>query len=701
MGDPSRELNQSGQGQKFLETPVTRRHFLGMLGVGALALAGCTPQATPVDRKTPTPPPEPTKPPETAVVPKPTPIIEGPTIKGETLSIGGTTLELKTFKGEDVAKQIDAEKRGFRIVTNNQGNVQTFLGEAGGIQVAVLAQAPAGYSWDENSQTWMNGSTVFIPDVLLPGGWNQETKKAGPLARTDEAFLVKDSKDNFRVVVHYSSDVLKQLKQLPKEIELLADGSGIFVGNPKNFALKDSQKLNRAQNGNLQLINQNGDYQEMVTSWINVKAEKDVGRVAAWIGPLLENPDIPYPAEKTIQTMIDSYAKAMGFDGKKVAAEISYQQLKDTKGAPFFIIKAVDGTPLFIAIQDQKSGEWGWRSQTITHLLDSQEIKFGFTSYWKGNKWRKITIPPDALIAENSKVVSPEDAFYIPFIFETPTSGATWTAANEYLSFIKKFKIDSGDPIIVSGVVSNWVLDLEKQHPNKVEARQFFSDLLYKQTFTIVDHFKDDIHGWTINELFNIDGRMNDTIWLRTIGPDYAEVAIKAIRDANPNANIVINEYGLEYIPAKEKAFYTYVRSLKEKGVLRDGDVIGIQGHNGIAFDKSTEQIMTVAEKYIEKGFKVRFTELDVFDVKDQKRETLMRKAEVYNKFMSAAIRLNRKYGKNVVDQVVVWGTTNSSSWLLDIGKLGEYPLLYNDDGTPELTYYLVATNILREIDQK
>lgn len=425
-----------------------------------------------------------------------------------------------------------------------------------------------------------------------------------------------------------------------------------------------------------------------------------------------ETPIPPLESQSVTQESVSQFASAMQKVGINITAEQILQQglliqtITGTDGKQYEIAtthtdpdpskkgESLEGDyPLMIKMDN---GEW--KRQTITYMLASQGIKFGFTYDWKGNKYRKIVIPPDSLVINNSKIVSPEDSFYLPFIFETPTR-TSWKPVDEYLSFIEKNKIESASPILVYWlIVSNWLLESEKQHPDKTEARQFFSDILYNQTFEVVTHCKESIHGWTVNELFNENGTFRDVLWLRTIGRDFPEIAIKAIRDADPNAKITINEYGLEYMSAKDSAFYQYVKELKDKGILKDGDVIGIQGHNGIAFDKTTEHIQEVAQKYIDLGLAVHFTELDVFDVKDQKKETLVRKASVFNKFISAALNLNKSNGRNVVDSIIVWGTTNNSSWSRDQNIEGTFPLLLNDDGTPELTYYLVSANILKEI---
>ena len=129
---------------------LSRRDFLRLSGVVTLSwvLGGCAPEPTqiPSVTETSTPPPgtlvsptetpiiKPTSPPPTPsveLIPPPTPTVEGPTIPGETLNIGGADLELKTTSGKEIATQIGAEEKGWKIVTDENGKSSFFVGYTG------------------------------------------------------------------------------------------------------------------------------------------------------------------------------------------------------------------------------------------------------------------------------------------------------------------------------------------------------------------------------------------------------------------------------------------------------------------------------------------------------------------------------------------------------------------------------------------
>lgn len=420
---------------------LSRREFLEFAAKGlfAIGLAACapplarTPQATetpiiPISQPSPFPSPslvlpkptetlvpKPTEPP----APQPTPTVEGPTIPGKTLEIGGETLTLKTISGGQLATIVDAEKKGWLIVTDEAGDSSFFTGYAGAkgkeIQVVVLAQGPQENGWDEKNILWRNGQQVTIPDILLPGGWDEGKKMAGPAHEADQVFLLKDN-GNYRVGVIYSKEKMPGIPD-KSNLQILPDGSGLYVGNPKNYEIKPGQQMTRDPDGNLRLVNSDGNYLLMRTSWENVTSKDQLYQAGAFAGPLESMAEVPYPSEavvgktwggvkidskgnviavnsnlndpdqiaravydekkgwtwiaelrpseKKLTAAIEPYAKVMGLDPKKVATEISYQQLKDVKGNPFYVATTKDGTPFFSATQDQKSGEWRWEKLTL------------------------------------------------------------------------------------------------------------------------------------------------------------------------------------------------------------------------------------------------------------------------------------------------------------------------------------------------
>lgn len=399
-----------------------------------------------------------------------------------------------------------------------------------------------------------------------------------------------------------------------------------------------------------------------------------------------------YPPASLVNTAVRPYAKNLNIPSESIT--LMPQTLND--GTTILVSDdntVLSGTPLLIK---SKATNEAWRTETITFLLAERGIKFGFTYDEENNPYRKIIRAPDSLLARHSTLVFPEGSFFWWHVFPQQNH-ASWAEIDRYLAFVRKYNVDGGAPFAFSGpdnVMPHWLLDLAKAQPD----RAMFSKILTEGVTQIVTHSKRDIHSWAVNEIFNDDGTMKDNIWLRTIGPDYPELGIAAIKSVDPTAQILINEYGFEYIPSKDSALYQYVRSLKERGVLRDGDAIGLQGHAGIEFDKTASDIQQVLKKYVDLGFKVRFTELDVSHIKDQSQRSEEAKARVFNQYLTAALDLNRQYGKAAVHAITVFGTTTSASWLRDLGTLDEFPVLLNNDGTPEMAYYILAKSLVQKI---
>lgn len=396
-----------------------------------------------------------------------------------------------------------------------------------------------------------------------------------------------------------------------------------------------------------------------------------------------------YPPAHLVNSAERSYAKNLNVPSESITL------MPQTLGDGTIILVSDDntvlsGTPLLIK---SKATNGAWRAETITFLLAERGIKFGFTYDEENNPYRKIIRAPDSLLAQHSTIVFPEGSFFWWRVFPQQNH-ASWAEIDRYLAFVRKYNLDGGSPLAFSGpdnVMPHWLLDMAKVQPD----RATFSKILTDGVTQIVNHSKRDIHSWTVNEIFNDDGTMKDNIWLRTIGPDYPELGIAAIRSADPTSQILINEDGVEYMPVKDNALFQYIRSLKERGVLRNGDVIGLQGHAGIEFDKTASDIEQVLKKYVDLGLKVRFTELDVSHIKDQSQRSEEAKARVFDQYLTAALDLNRQYDKPAVDAITVFGTTTSASWLRDLGTLDEFPVLLNDDGTPEMAYYILAKSLL------
>ena len=330
--------------------------------------------------------------------------------------------------------------------------------------------------------------------------------------------------------------------------------------------------------------------------------------------------------------------------------------------------------PLIIKVED---GEWNSRP-IVAELFSSNGILFGFTyADLDGNQYRKIVRAPDALIAESSKIVTPEDAFYQGFTFDKNNKIINWRHVDEYLTFIDNFDLISGAPHLY------WA--------GNEHTAQNQEDLVNRTT-QLVKHCKGLIHTWDINELFKDNGTPKDANTLSN-----ARAVIEVARKADPTAKIIINDYGMDINPIKDNSNFEFISQLMEEGVLKEGDIVGYQGHSGIEYKKSPEEFADWFDKYANLGLNLRITEADFFDVKSISAANEIKKANILLMYYHAGKILDNNNGRKVLDSIVVWGSTNNSSWLNDIGRTGEFPLLLDDNGNPYLSWYLIGKALFVE----
>ena len=104
---------------------------------------------------------------------------------------------------------------------------------------------------------------------------------------------------------------------------------------------------------------------------------------------------------------------------------------------------------------------------------------------------------------------------------------------------------------------------------------------------TVVSNYKGRIMVWdVVNEAVKDDWPLppdgdwtkclRETQWLRSIGPDYIEMAFRFAHEADPDAKLYYNDYNLN-VNTKATVVNAMVKDLLEKGVPIHG--IGMQGH--------------------------------------------------------------------------------------------------------------------------
>jgi endo-1,4-beta-xylanase len=191
--------------------------------------------------------------------------------------------------------------------------------------------------------------------------------------------------------------------------------------------------------------------------------------------------------------------------------------------------------------------------------------------------------------------------------------------------------------------------------------------LLVNHIQTVAGRYHGRIHSWdVVNEAVNPkDGRgdgLRKSPWMELLGPEYLEIAYTTAAQADPDAKLTYNEYGIELDTPEDTAKRAFVlmllRRFKARGIPIHA--VGIQSHlqaNGpqpgaglVAFIRETRAM----------GLEAYVTEMDVNTHKLQGGPELQDAAvaEVYKNY------LGRVLAEPNVLAALTWGITSAHSWI-------------------------------------
>ncbi|WP_418154096.1 endo-1,4-beta-xylanase [Actinoalloteichus caeruleus] len=194
----------------------------------------------------------------------------------------------------------------------------------------------------------------------------------------------------------------------------------------------------------------------------------------------------------------------------------------------------------------------------------------------------------------------------------------------------------------------------------------------------VAGHYRGEVYAWdVVNEPFNEDGSLRDTLWTRAFGVDYVATALRAAREADPGAKLYVNDYNVEGLNAKSDALYELARDLVAAGVPLDG--VGLQGH--LIVGAVPGGIRENIERFAALGLDVAITELDVRMGLPVTAEKLATQAEDYRAVVEACLAVSRCVS------VTTWGFTDRYSWIPDHFPGEGAALLFDEDLRPKPAY--------------
>lgn len=226
-----------------------------------------------------------------------------------------------------------------------------------------------------------------------------------------------------------------------------------------------------------------------------------------------------------------------------------------------------------------------------------------------------------------------------------------------------------GHTLLWHNQIPDWFFT-DPKDPAKPATRELLLQRMKTHIQTVVKHFAGDVASWdVVNEVLSdkkgLRGPDEGSKWLAIIGPDYIEKAFLYAREADPDAQLVINDYNLESDPRKLTEMYTLVKSLKAKKI--PVDAVGFQMHISM-YSPSVQDIKAAMEKIASLGVKVVVTEMDVSIYRDDSQQAVavtpellkaqgVRYKELFDLFKSEA-------KKGIIDTVVMWGCADDDTWL-------------------------------------
>jgi GH35 family endo-1,4-beta-xylanase len=224
---------------------------------------------------------------------------------------------------------------------------------------------------------------------------------------------------------------------------------------------------------------------------------------------------------------------------------------------------------------------------------------------------------------------------------------------------------------------------------------------------TLVGRYKGKVRGWdVVNEAINDRGdaetakteNLRNSQWLRTVGPEFLTLAFKSAHDADPDAKLYYNDYGIEAGPKHESSMVLLRRLIKDGAPIHG---VGIQGHWSTA-NVPYDAIDKAIKDYASLGLKVSITELDVTirgaaggqfrpggrprEVKPPSQEDLKAQADAYAKLFAIFIK-----HKDAIERVTFWGLSDRRTW-----RFGQHPLLFDADNQPKPAYAAIVDALLR-----
>jgi endo-1,4-beta-xylanase len=264
----------------------------------------------------------------------------------------------------------------------------------------------------------------------------------------------------------------------------------------------------------------------------------------------------------------------------------------------------------------------------------------------------------EAIIA-NCQIIVPEGEMKWPDIH--PARGEyRFEKADALMDFARQNKIEvRGHTLAWYGGMPAWTAAID----SRAEAERELVDHIE----TVVSRYRGAIPSWDVVNEPLVDWpegatSLRPSIWTRQLGTDYLPIALRATAAVDPDAQLVLNEYDIEFkgprFAARRKALLQLLRSLRDRDVPLHG--VGLQAHlfAGRAIDR--DELQAFLREVTALKLDVLITELDVIDYafpgKVSERDALV--AGLAGQFLETVCDVVRPKA------ILTWGLSDRYTWV-------------------------------------
>jgi len=296
------------------------------------------------------------------------------------------------------------------------------------------------------------------------------------------------------------------------------------------------------------------------------------------------------------------------------------------------------------------------------------------------------------IVETNFNSITAENSLKWMFIQPSPNY-FNFTVADKYVDFGTKNNMHIvGHALVWHSQLADFMQNIE----NKAEMTKYFENHIY----TLVSRYKGKINAWdVVNEAFNEDGSMRESVFYKLLGKNYIEKAFELTHNADPNVDLIYNDYNL-YKKEKRDGVINMVKQMKSKGIKIDA--VGVQAHWSLN-QPSLYEIEQIILDISKLGVDVMFTELDISVLPSPWEQVGADVSQNFSRFegdpkmdpypdklpKSVQNKLAKRYKdifqlfikhSDKISRVTFWGVMDKHSWLNDFPIKGRtnYPLLFN-----------------------